>query len=297
MYYYKLFGLTVKSEFEIPEAVAIDALDTPDVLIESGMPPKEDFDAAQSGVIDRLEKDVCWFNLAKYGMFYVENGNHVIIHSYGDEMTDLQRNSYLTGSTMGLVMFQRGIIPIHSGAVAKDGKTVLVVGDSGSGKSTNTVRLREKGCLFVSDDMSPVSFADGKVMISPAFPQQKLCRDAALRQGYQLEDLIYIDEDRDKYAIRLQDGYETEDTELSMILELEATDTEEFSITEVRGLEKIKLIYRNIYRGCVWNVIGMQEEVQRHVLELAQKVPMYKCMRPNKGFYTEQITDWVLQHM
>ena len=40
--------------------------------------------------------------------------------------------------------------------------------------------------------------------------QQKLCRDMALKCGKPLEELIYIDEERDKYAWRRQDCYRKE---------------------------------------------------------------------------------------
>lgn len=295
MYFYKMYGLTIKSTFALPEAVECEPVEREDVFLELGTPPNKDLDDAKSGKLCRLEKEVAWFYLKNWGMFYVEHGNHIVVWKESELLTDLSRNSYVTGTTMGLLMFQRGIIPIHSGAVEKDGVCILVVGNSGSGKSTNTVRLREKGCRFVSDDVAAVNIVDGKVMVSPSFPQQKLCRDAAIRQGYALEDLIYIDENRDKYAIRLKEGYVTEKLPMGMILELEVTDEEHMSICEIRGLDKIKLLYRNIYRGYVWNEMGMSRQVQEDILAIAKQVPMYVCKRPRKGFYTEEITDWVLK--
>lgn len=294
MYFYKMYGLTIKSTFALPEAVECTPIEEPDVFLELGNPPDKDLACAKAGKICRLEKDVAWFYLKDWGMFYVEHGNHIIVWKESELFTDLSRNSYVTGTTMGLLMFQRGIIPIHSGAVEKNGVCILVVGNSGSGKSTNTVRLREKGCQFVSDDVAAVNIVNGKIMVSPSFPQQKLCRDAALRQGYALEELIYIDENRDKFAIRLKEGYVTAELPLGMILELEPTDEEVLSICEVRGLDKIKLLYRNIYRGYAWNEMGMSRQAQENILAIAEQVPMYICKRPKKGFYTEEITDWVL---
>lgn len=297
MYYYQMFGLTVKSEFAIPEAVEIAPVAKTDIYMELGIPPKQDFEEARAGRIDRLEKEVAWFNLPGLGMFYVEHGEHVIVWKETKDLTDLSRNSYVTGSVMGLIMFQRGIIPIHSGGVAVNGGCVLVVGNTGAGKSTTCVMLRNKGCDFVTDDMAPVTVEDGVVMASPAFPQQKLCRDAAIRQGYDLEELIFIDEHRDKYAIRLKDHYVKEKLPLAMIVELEPTEETELSIRELRGLDKLKLLYRNIYRGKVWNQMGMEQKVQEDVLKIAENVPMYQIQRPMAGFYTEEITDWIMDTM
>lgn len=295
MYFYHMYGLTIKSTFALPEAVACEPMEKPDVFLELGNPPKEDLADAKAGKICRLEKEVAWFYLKDWGMFYVEHGNHIIVWKESQMLTDLSRNSYVTGTTMGLLMFQREIIPIHCGAVEKNGVCILIVGASGSGKSTTTAGLREKGCRFVSDDVAAVNIVDGNVMVSPSFPQQKLCRDAALRQGYMLKELIYIDENRDKYAVRLKDGYVTKKLPLAMILELQPTDEEKLAICEIRGLDKIKLLYRNIYRGYVWNEMGMSEQVQKNILTIARQVPMYVCKRPKKGFYTEQISEWVLE--
>lgn len=48
------------------------------------------------------------------------------------------------------------------------------------------------------------------MLVEPSYPQQKLCRDMALKCGKPLEELIYIDEERDKYAWRRQGCYRKE---------------------------------------------------------------------------------------
>lgn len=296
MNFYKIYGLIVKSEFPIPEALEIEKQNRWDVFIEFGEIPEEDRKIANSGKVCRLEPQIMWFYLKELVFFYVENGNHIIVHKESDKLTELARNSYLTGTAMGLLLFQRGIIPIHSGAVAYNGKCITVVGESGAGKSTASMLLQEKGCSLVADDVSAVSVLEERIMVSPAFPQQKLCKDAALRLGYKLEELIYIDEFRDKYAVRLKDGYEQEQLPLGVIVELVAKDCEEFSIKEIVGIEKLKLLFRNIYRGYVLDTMGMPEKMQVELLKIAEKIPMYQCIRPKKGFHMEQIVDWILEN-
>lgn len=39
------------------------------------------------------------------------------------------------------------------------------------------------------------------VWVYPAFPYMKLCRDVVLRQGYPPEELLYIDEKKDKFLV------------------------------------------------------------------------------------------------
>lgn len=295
MYYYKIYGLTVRCTFQIPEAVKTAEVSQPDVFVEMGTPPEEELEAAKEGKICRLGEKTAWFYLKGYGMFYVENGNHIMVWRETSKLTDLSRNSYLIGTTFGLLMFQRGILPVHSGAVALDGKCIVVVGDSGAGKSTNCVKLREKGCTFVTDDVSAVSIQDGKVMVEPSFPQQKLCRDAAVRQGYALEELIYIDEDRDKYAVRLKDGYEKEALPMALFIELVVTDGERLQIDEVTGLDKLSVLYRNIYRREVWQEMGANQQSEAILMKMVEQIPIYRICRPNKGMYTDRIADWIIK--
>jgi len=46
--------------------------------------------------------------------------------------------------------------PIHAGCVARDGRAVLIAGDSGGGKSSLSYACARQGWTFVSDDASPL---------------------------------------------------------------------------------------------------------------------------------------------
>ena len=57
---------------------------------------------------------------------------------------------------------ERADIIFHAGALAKEAMTILLLGDSGAGKTTLTVGLTQRGWLPLSDDIalvSPRSFA------------------------------------------------------------------------------------------------------------------------------------------
>ena len=294
MYFYKMYGLVVKSEFAIPEAHSLPVQKESDVEVELGMPPQNILKQAHHGKICGLDRMETWFYLKNMALYYVKDGKKIIIYKESEQLTELARNSYLTGTAMGLLLFQRDTIPLHSSGVAKNGKCVAIVGCSGAGKSTVSLGLRKKGCDFVTDDVSAISLKDGVPMVSPAFPQQKLCRDAAKRMGYHLEDLIYIDEFRDKYAVRLKDGYVTEDLPLAAVIELEIQEGERIEVKEITGVEKLQMLFRNIYRGYALNEIGMSPAMHHILLQIAKKIPMYQIKRPTMGYHTEDITEWIL---
>ncbi len=297
MYFYQIYGLKVSSNFEIPEAMSIPTAEVVDVVIEEGTVPHEELVAAKAGKLCRLDTEIAWFYLEQMGMFYVEKGRHIIVWKESDVLTDLSRNSYVTGTTFGLLLFQRGLVPIHSGAMVKNKKAVIVVGDSGAGKSTLCNHLQEEGFSFLSDDVSVVEKHGEHFVVQPAFPQQKLCKDAVLRKGYPLEDLIYIDEYRDKYAIRLRDGFEKEACPIAFLLELIVTDEKDLRIEEVTGLQKIGMLRHNIYRKEAWKEMGMSKEAQSTMMEIVNTVPMFRVFRPREGIHLQAITSWIQNRM
>ena len=69
-------------------------------------------------------------------------------------------------------MKRRGRYGVHAGAVARDGRCVLLAGGSGSGKSTLTLACVAHGLDFMTDDLVFLSERDGGIEAAG------LCEDA-----------------------------------------------------------------------------------------------------------------------
>jgi hypothetical protein len=59
-------------------------------------------------------------------------------------------------------------LTLHAGAVARDGKAVLLPGHSGSGKTTLTLSLAARGWLPLTDDICPCVFQEGVLFALPS---------------------------------------------------------------------------------------------------------------------------------
>lgn len=57
--------------------------------------------------------------------------------------------------------------PLHASCVALDGRAVLILGPSGSGKSSLALQLIAYGCRLVSDDQTLVLARNGALWVEP----------------------------------------------------------------------------------------------------------------------------------
>lgn len=284
MFDYKIYGLMVQSEYRIEEALEVDPSGEVDVMICHGCAPKaftERLEQTSVGpVYMEYTNDALFLYLDRIAAYYVQRDK--ILIEEAQEATPEQIKCYLLGTALGFCMTLRGRIAIHGGAVAlKGGKGIIITGESGAGKSTVSNALRQKGYSFIADDVCALSLQKEQAHIDLAYPQQKLCRDAVIRMGYDPGKCIPLDEERDKFAIRLIDGYLPEGTPFGYLFELGTTQDGDLKLQEVRGHEKVLTLIRNIYRGefslKMW---GLMPDIMKTCVRIASQIQAYRICRP-----------------
>lgn len=146
---------------EWAERTGITAATTPDVLVIAlGRVPTE----AEAAYYSRQNDTVIFFNTSYYG----------------------QLKSWVLGAVGRKLAVEYGIHSIHGAVVQKDGKGVLYIAPTGTGKSTSTYGVMEfPNTRFHSDDWVYVRYAypskDGR-RVSPA---RVLDGDKEVARGYQ----------------------------------------------------------------------------------------------------------------
>ena len=297
-YRYFIYGLHVESEIEISEAMA-DSQDTiTDVVVKLGSMPEEistkmnEFNSESVALIHK--RDALCFRIPEVGDYLVEKASITV--SPFMETTSQPIKTFLLGSAFGYCMVLRKKVVMHGGAVEHNGKGIIVTGESGAGKSTVTNALRERGYLFIADDVCALDEDGEKMHISMAYPQQKLCRDAAMKMGYDLSELIYINEHRDKFAVRLKDGILPEGADFSFLFELRLAEDGKLSYQKVEGHEKLFTIIRNIYRGeNAFDMWGMPPEYMKRCLKIASTIEVYQINRPADINTLEEIMQFITE--
>lgn len=298
-YYYKVYGLIVKSEVLLSELIEAsdEEIKNIDVEVTYGIVRNHIEEFLDNGINYKLDKDKMWFVIEDVGYYYITKGKTIVVEPYKDA-DKAQIKTFLLGSAFGYLLIQRDSIAIHGGTIIINGKAIIFTGDTGAGKSTMTAAFREKGYFFMADDVSVISRCkDGSYEIYPGYPQQKLCKDTIKNMGYNPDAFKMIDDDREKYVIPAKESFINTPVELGGIIELSINDGEEVEIFEVLGSEKLLTLMKNIYRIEVTRFTGISRKYLTQCLEVTKNISIYKIKRP-KGINTidEQI-DLVIEKL
>ena len=150
----------------------------------------------------------CRFGVGEDGCHYQMMGDSVVLRHDSREpdvvvctaVADESLLRYVLWTAYGMAALHRGAVPVHTSAVVCDGKAVLCLGESGTGKSTHTRLWRENiaGAFLLNDD-SPIVRAEADGIYAygspwsgktPCFRQERYPVAALLRIVQRPENTI-----------------------------------------------------------------------------------------------------------
>ena len=292
-YYYELYGQRVKSELFLAEAEPLAEFTDYDVLIDIGPPPDWVRTLCKTQY-DYLTEEVMWFYLEELLLFYVEHGNHIRIYKEDPAIQDITISSYLNGSAFSLLLMQKKIIPIHGSALSYKDKACIISGPSGSGKSSTAMELMKKDFLFMADDIAAITMTkEHGPILHPGPPWQKMCGNQLSPE--EKDAYLFIDENRDKYARRLQSSYEKRSLPPVALFIILKEEREDLLIQKLQGVEKLHALTHNLYRGDIYHRFGVSPERMQFFLNLAKSMEIYHILRPMGKDTLHDITELVLK--
>ena len=287
-WFYKVYGLIVESDIEIPELLSIDNNENKiDIKITKDTIPKEVIEKIPSYSWFKYDVNSMVFTVKNIGSFYIYDGKNIVVQP--SENADNQGiKTFILGTSFGMILLQRNKVAIHGGAILIGENAIILTGQSGAGKSTLTNAFRQYKYPFMADDVcSTIKFQD-EIFIEPAYPQQKICRDAMEKMGYRIDDFKLIDEDREKYVIPTHESFVKEKRKLQAVFEIQPYDGEEVKIEEVSGGEKMKTILRNIYRIEIISPHGIPPAYFKKVINIAKNTLVFRIKRPRGQFSVDR---------
>jgi len=309
MFNYKLYGMTVMSSLELPDAEYAQLhaeVENADVTIML-CPVSQGF--LEDEKLIRLNDE--WYYLVSnpqlfymrcYGFdFEISNGCLVSVDTHGQEAVNLKLITYVLGSAFGVIGMQRGLIPIHGTAVATGNNASIITGFAGSGKSAVLGSLIASGYKYLADDVSMVVVDEGIPYVLPSYPQRKIAASTAEETGENVTDAMpIIESGREKYAIRRTSEWLDKKLPLSSIVELIPVTREnepDFTpeVQEVLGHASLGLVLRNQYRFNFTASIGTPPERMKRLLEITSYVKTFKLIRPVSGFPVNETARMIVE--
>jgi len=211
------------------------------------------------------------------GKFLIRDGREIIVDP-DPNVDERTLRLIIEGPALGVILHQRGRLPLHAAAVEIDGKVVALMGGVGAGKSALAAALYKRGHLFVTDDVTAVQPDVGDIpVVSPGFPQLKLWPEVISALGDNPESLPRIEPGTEKRSYRITDRFSQKTLPLTRIYLL--TENPDHGILPLAPQRALLELMRHSYRASLLKWIGAERHLSQ-CASLINKVPIKQLNRP-----------------
>ena len=298
MFYYTAFGFNITSEIEFPELFIREQESDSDVNIRIGITPKylaEGITANPDLWVTPNQylihfKDVAWY--------YAENGDHVIVEPYQNAEPKSIR-LFLLCNAMAAIIHQRKLIPLHASGIVYNDGVVLIVGQSGAGKSTTIKALGNKGHQIFTDDVCVLKLHGNKILVIPSYPMMKLWESSFdLLELGNINDHHKISLAFNKFGLFFHDKFILKWMRVSKIFNIVKSGFENgVSIQKLKGLEAFKIIGENTYRNHYIDHMKLNRLHFEMVAGLLQQSDVFKISRPDGKDSISEVIKFIEQEL
>lgn len=276
---YWVFGLHIRSCFELPELVPAIGDSDPDVIIEEGGV------AAPTGGKDGLfaVDNSLVLVVPDVARYRIDEGRRITVEA-AENVAERNVRLFLLGSAFGALLHQRRMLPLHANAVEVGEAAVAFMGASGQGKSTLAAWFHAQGDNVIADDVCVIGFGGaGRPFASPGLPRLRLWAEALQVMGHDKANYqrSYIDEAAvvEKFDVPIKGaGSASRDIDLAALYLLDRGDA--LSITRLSGLEAAEAVFANTYRGSYLSAVDGKHDHWRSSIDLVRRVPVFRAIRP-----------------
>jgi hypothetical protein len=221
------------------------------------------------------------------GAFLVRGGQSILVEPVPDaDPGEIQ--IALLGPVVAALLAQRGHLLLHASAVAIDGKAVLFLGTTRSGKSTLASALHARGHPLVVDDLSAIDLSGDTPSLLRGWPYTKLWPDSLAAMGEDPESLPRIADQYVKRRRSFPSGfYGAESLPVGCFYVL--TRGERAAVTPLTPAEAFAHLTANSY-GIRWFLQEVNAGQFHERARLAREVPARRLERPAE---LERLTELV----
>lgn len=288
---YKVFGLNI--ELDMPSSAGLLGLaaskEHADVSIHMGNVPEYLSDAVYRDKYISFLPGTVLLKIPDVGRYMIKGGNEIIIQAEPDA-SELQIMTFAFGSSIGSLLYQRGILALHGSALLTPRGAVIFSGKSGAGKSTLAAALSYRGFDFVSDDICAIRLENNKPLLYPGLSNAKLCADSYKHVTGNEPSGIPISAAKCKYRA----GFEPADQpcRLQAICFILPSDRP-LHIERITGAERFGVVAGQVYRPLLYRLITEANEQFRQISSIAAQTEIYAIHRPDSFDCLQDLLDSV----
>jgi hypothetical protein len=278
---YSLCGWHLRSDRHLPLLNTLPASNAdPDISIRHGdIPQIASPSVFSSPFVTVYSNGQARINIGETLSMLVSDGRHVLI-SANKETPPEEIMTFLLGPALGLLCHQRQVLPLHAAAIKIGDKAVVLVGNSGAGKSTTATALVQRGHRLLCDDIAVINAQ--QISVLPSYPAIKLWQEAADALGIKTTTLDRTRSGLNKFHYRAEVDFDDKPTQLSALMILQPRT--HITHTEIRRLDKLQALIQlrqHIYRRSLAAAQNSEQACFDQLGQIVSKVPVMILTRPD----------------
>ena len=188
------------------------------------------------------------------------------------------------GAGLAMALHLQGAFILHAGAVAVGGRAVLIIGNSGAGKSSTVAAMVRGGCPLISDDMAVLDVEGEGVGVRRGPLRFRIYEDSARAAGWTepLPKLFHHPVFDDKRYIDLADGTSPETVGVAAICVLQprGSGADRVAVERLPARAALGHLLRNVYRAPFLDPARAKLAAERCAW-IAARVPVVAVHRPD----------------
>lgn len=290
---YRVFGLCIKSELELPELFHAPGDRAADIVIRRGEIAQDIQDVGLHWL-----GDAGLFVIPGVARYLIRAGRSILVEEIpGTPARNVRL--YLLGSALGILLHQRGLLPLHANAVEVDAGAIAFLGPSGAGKSTLAMTFHDRGFRVIADDICAIQMTgEEAASVVPGLPRIRLWQEALSatgRRAHKFEPSYIGDEDFDKFDVPISAAAApTAATPLAALYILE--DGLEVEFEPLSAADAVEQVFANTYRGHY--VVAAKAHLNHwsSVMRLVREVPIIRFRRPLGFDHLQDCFERILDH-
>ena len=189
-------------------------------------------------------------------------------------------NLYLNNQVLVALLHQRKIISFHASSFILDGRGVMILGETGAGKTSLTVAFAINGAGFMSDDLTPVIFRENVPHIWSLDRRVKLRADSIEQLEIGGGNLSEAETGTGKKYLHIEkaaDDYH----KLDIIVKIETGDVGEPVFMDLSPADRFALLRSEV---CSWEILAGMPETEaaylQQLVRILEQVHFVKVIRP-----------------